>query len=159
MIKPTAQHGAALAISLVVLVLLMMLGLSAMYSNIAQGRMASNYESGVQAFNLAEAGIAEAMNTLNTGGAANGYDDELTTNGGTMLTANFGAGSYTVQALDDDDGDSNPNADANNRIRLRCVGTVRRARRAVEVLIGLSGGPPPAPPPAPVRLAWRQVTP
>jgi Tfp pilus assembly protein PilX len=153
--RRNAQGGAALAVSLLVLALLMMLGLSAMVSNITQGRMANNYESGVQAFNLAEAGIAEAMTGLAAGGAANGYTDELTTNGGTTLTANLGAGSYTVQAIDNDDGDSNPNADADGRIRLRAVGTVRGARRAVEVLLGLTTGTPPAP----VRLAWRQVTP
>ncbi len=155
MSKLTHQRGTALAVSLLLLALLMMLGISAMYSNIVQGRMATNYESGVQAFNLAEAGIADALNRLNTGGATNGFTDELTTNSGTMVTINFGTGNYTVRALDNDDGDSNPNADADGRITLQSAATVRGAKRTVELVVRLSPGPPATATP----LAWRQITP
>ncbi len=107
-----------------------------------QSRISGNYLATAQSFYLAEAGHQHAIGILNApgGGACDGFDDELTSNGGVMLDdIPFNGGSYTVSAIDNND-DGNPNDDSDDTIILTSDGKMGRSSSAVEVVITLGGG-------------------
>lgn len=58
----SAQRGTALVMSMVVLVILTILGLSAMRVSILETRMAGNLQDSTIAFQSAESGLAKALN-------------------------------------------------------------------------------------------------
>ena len=57
------QSGTALVMSMVVLVILTILGLSAMRVSVMETRMAGNIQDSTIAFQAAESGLAKALNT------------------------------------------------------------------------------------------------
>lgn len=60
------QHGAALVMSLVILLILTILGISAMGTSSLEQKMAGNMQEQHRAFQAAEAGLVQAMNTAGT---------------------------------------------------------------------------------------------
>lgn len=60
---PGKQSGTALVMSMVVLVILTILGLSAMRVSVMETRMAGNIQDSTIAFQAAESGLAKALNT------------------------------------------------------------------------------------------------
>lgn len=59
----TRQHGAALVMSLIILLILTILGISAMGTSSLEQKMAGNMQEQNRAFQAAEAGLTKAMNT------------------------------------------------------------------------------------------------
>lgn len=57
------QHGAALVMSLVILLILTILGISAMGTSSLEQKMAGNMQEQNRAFQAAEAGLVKAMNS------------------------------------------------------------------------------------------------
>jgi len=60
---PSRQQGTALIMAMVVLVILTILGMSAMRSSVLEVRMAGNIQDATIAFQAAESGLAKALNT------------------------------------------------------------------------------------------------
>ncbi len=143
--RPSADGhcgGSALIGSLMLAVMLATLGFIALTTMSLQSRISGNYLATAQAFYLAEAGHQHAIGLLNApgGGACDGFDDELTTNGGVMLDAiPFNGGTYVVSAIDNND-DGDPNDDSDDTIILTSDGQIGHASSAIEVVITLGGG-------------------
>jgi type IV pilus assembly protein PilX len=80
-LNPVRQSGAVLIVSLIILVVLTLLGITAMNTTVLQQRMASNTQERVHAFQAAETGLNQAF-------ADNlAYDVSSTYTGGEILTA------------------------------------------------------------------------
>ena len=70
--SPARQHGAALIISLIFLVLLTLIAVSAMQGTILQERMAGNTRNQMLAFQAAEAALSAGENSLAASGLPSG---------------------------------------------------------------------------------------
>lgn len=79
---PAAQRGTALVMSMVILVILTILGLSAMRVSILETRMAGNIQDSTIAFQTAESGLAKALNTGGSFDIHNTVKQEFTFNFG-----------------------------------------------------------------------------
>ena len=135
-------RGGALISSLMLAVVLATLGFAAITAMSLQSHISGNYLAAAKAFYTAEAGHQHAIGILNTpgGGACDGFDDELTTNGGVILDAvPFNDGTYDVWAIDNND-DGDPDVDSDDTIILTSDGRVSRASSAIEVVITIGGG-------------------
>jgi len=89
---PSRQQGTALIMAMVVLVILTILGMSAMRSSVLEVRMAGNIQDSTIAFQAAESGLAKA---LNTGGS---FDIHAKTT--ESFTFNFGKTTVETEFLD-----------------------------------------------------------
>ena len=85
-LERTRQSGAVLIVAMVILVVLTLLGVTAMNTTSLQERIAANTQESVRAFQAAETGYSQALND------GNAYDLSGTYTGGEAQTA-F-AGSY-----------------------------------------------------------------
>ena len=134
--------GGALIGSLMLAVVLTTLGFAAITTLTIQSRIGIGYANAAQAFYLAEAASQHAMGILDTpsGGACDGFDDELSTNGGVMLDGvPFAGGIYTTFATDNND-DGDPTDDSDNIIILTSDGRIGTSSSAVEVVVTIGGG-------------------
>jgi type IV pilus assembly protein PilX len=89
---PRRQHGSVLAVSLFILVILTIIGVSSMVSTTLEEKMSGNFRDRQMAFNAAETALAYAEDFVNTNiNAASVFDD---TNG--YYSPNNGPGSNDV---------------------------------------------------------------
>ena len=146
----TRQQGAALVVSLVIMTVMSILGITAVKKNVVQERMANSYRFGIESLNNAESGIIDALALINAGDLhVDGYDNELDPNGDgdladtwtvTLADPNNGV-FYELIMVDDDDGDGDPAVDSNEIVRLMAQGTGTSGTvRTVEVAIGTASG-------------------
>jgi hypothetical protein len=146
----TRQQGAALVISLVIMTVMSILGITAVKKNVVQERMANSYRFGIESLNNAESAITDAMAIVNANDLhVDGYDNELDPNGDgdvsdtwTMTLADPNNGVfYELIMLDDDDGDGNPAVDSNDIVRFMAQGVSSNGTvRTVEVAVGTGAG-------------------
>lgn len=135
-------RGGALIASLMLAVVLATLGFAAITTMSLQSRISGNYLAAAKAFYLAEAGHQHAISILNTpgGGGCDGFDDELTTNGGVILdNIPFNGGTYTTSAIDNDD-DGDPDTDTDDTIILTADAVAGQAKAAIEVVVTIGAG-------------------
>ncbi|ETX00613.1 MAG: hypothetical protein ETSY1_10575 [Candidatus Entotheonella factor] len=134
--------GAALINALLVMAMMTGLGVTAMTVSTFDSEITANDRSATQAFYVAEGGVHHAIAILRSpGGADNTFGDELTVNSGVMLdNMALGNGTYTVIAIDNDDGDGDMTLDSDNRIYLRSTGRQSGAESTIQVTVMASGG-------------------
>ena len=128
--RGNGQHGAVLLVALVLLVPLTLLAVTMAQRNTQGERMSGNYRDGERALLIADSAIEQAVAVLAaSGGADNGFNDELAGGGDLGLNnVSFGGGSFSVTLQDNDDGDSDPTIDSDNTVILNAVGLGDRRR-------------------------------
>lgn len=95
------SKGSASTIAILMIAVLSFIGVAAIMTSTTYLKISTNYQTGIQAFYTAEAGIEHAKKVL-IDGSVNGLDDELAI--GTILdNIALGDGSYTVQVTDNND--------------------------------------------------------
>ncbi len=134
------QRGAALAVSLVLLLPISLVAVSGMQSRNLEQRMASNFQQHLQAQSLAESGIKDALDLLEQPcGVDDGFDDQLQSNGGVLLNnISLGHGTYSVSAVNN--GVELPStSDSDGTIVLSSTGQVANLSVTVEQVVSQSG--------------------
>ena len=124
------ESGAVLVTTLLTILLLTAMGNVVMNTSIIETMMSNNYRTAAKALYIAEAGLQHGIGVLNsTGGAVDGFDDEI----GTTIASDtdFAGGSYTVTVADNDDGDFNTNVDSDDTIVLTAIGINSGGRRTI----------------------------
>ena len=131
----------ALMSALLVMLIMTGLGATAITLTTFDSEITANDRSTTQAFYLAEGGMQHAVAVLKAaGGADDGFDDELATNTGVMLSdVALGGGLYTVTALDNND-DADQTTDSDGRILIRSVGRQNGAVSIVQVAVTANAG-------------------
>lgn len=138
------QKGTVLIIALSLLLPLTLLGAALAERGMLEEKMSASHRNASLAFMVAESGVERALLVLQgTGGADDGFDDELKAGGDLGLNSlSIGSGTVTVTLHDNDDGDGKSNHDADGRVILRAVGSALTGRRRVELLLRRSAPPP-----------------
>ncbi len=134
------ERGAALVITLLLLVPMSMVALSGMQSRVLEQRMAGNFEQYLQAQSIADSGIQAALDLLERPcGVEDGFNDELQTNGGVMLNdVSLGQGAYTVTALNNS-AELPSTDDVDRMIVLSSTGTVGNVTETLAQVVRRNG--------------------
>lgn len=61
-VQPGSQRGVALVMAMVILIILTLIGISAMNTSLLQGKMSGNTQESTRAFEAAESALSKAMN-------------------------------------------------------------------------------------------------
>ena len=86
------QAGAVLVVSLILLVVLTLLGLSAMNFTSLEHKMAANTQEGYRAFQAAETGLTDAMDNVNSLDLSNPVTVDFGTLGATPASVSYSTG-------------------------------------------------------------------
>jgi hypothetical protein len=151
------QSGFSLPIALILLVPLTLLAVTVAKRSSLEESMAGAQKDGAQAMMNADSGLRLAdhiFDEIVAGTHAYEISDYLDALGqggvlkykGTDALTNYSLdeGTVTVTIRDNDDGDSDPYTDSDNRVVVRSVGLYQGAERIVEGIFSLSVAPPPA---------------
>lgn len=140
----TNESGFTLATVLILIMVLALLFITGTQWASQDISRTDKYRKSKESFNIAEAGIQQAVNFFDydgTGGspgaAGNGFDDELV---GTTWPVGFastalGGGTYSVSIADNDDNDSNTNDDIDNTVIVTSIGTINNYSTQIEAVI------------------------
>ena len=145
------EKGFVLPVGLMFLAIISMMGTTAVIVTTTDLKIGSNYYTNVQAFYEAEAGIQRGINDLKNNSGSS-FDDELLGDDGSSNTSDdgilsfqspgspvsFGAGTYSVQVIDNNDesGTDDPYDDIDDRVIIVSTGTVNGATKTIEVVFG-----------------------
>ena len=118
------QQGAALVISLIVLILMSLMVVGSSLSSVIELKIGNNVQFGNEAFQNAETGVVATVFELNDKElAVDGFDGllngQFTTTRSDPNTKIF----FDTIIVDDDDGDGDMSADSNNVVGLISQGT------------------------------------
>ncbi|MBI4639606.1 MAG: pilus assembly PilX N-terminal domain-containing protein [Candidatus Tectomicrobia bacterium] len=135
------EQGNVLVVCLMLMVVFTMLGMSAVLASTIWVRMMGNSRAGAQAFYAAQAGLAHAKGILrktNFNVALRGPDEKPgTSDDGTLKEATnvaFGSTTYSVQIIDNDDGDGDPLTDSDGKVLIRSTGKgLNNTQRQLEI--------------------------
>lgn len=138
------QRGMVLVISLLILALLLGAGVGAIVSTQTDLKTSSNLKTTTQAFYLAEAGIERAKSEIAGSKSFNsvlaGADGSKTSTGDNGIlsfgsSVSFAGGTYEVSVTDNDDGDRDSWADADNKVYISSKGTYGSSTRTIKALV------------------------
>jgi len=83
----TNQHGAALVMSLIILLILTILGITAMRTSSLQEKMSANIQESTRVFQIAESGLQKSMSTTGTFDLYAGSSNTFSYSGGSATVA------------------------------------------------------------------------
>ena len=135
------QKGAALIISLIMLLSMTILVMSSSRTSILELRMARNYQYAMEAFQHAESGIAVTTTELNImlDLPTDGFDGVI--NGQYRASMDGPTMFYNTILVDDSEVDADPTVDSNDMVRLISQGTsFDHASRTIEVRVAIDKG-------------------
>jgi hypothetical protein len=119
-LKKTTQSGFVIGLAMIAVLTMSFFLITASMTTRASVKVSGNYTKSIGTFNIAEAGLARARPLIEGGN----FTALLNTyNGINMIDPTpFNDGTYEVTMKDNDDGDSDPLADADNIIILSSIG-------------------------------------
>ncbi|MBU2520762.1 MAG: pilus assembly PilX N-terminal domain-containing protein [Proteobacteria bacterium] len=143
------EKGFVLPVGLMFLAILALLGTTAVIITTTDLKIGTNYKLSEQAFYVAEAGIQRGIDDMKNNSGSS-FDDELLGDDGSSNTSDdgilsfespgspvsFGAGTYSVQVIDNDDGDGNLFDDVDGKVIIASTGTVSGAKQTINVMFG-----------------------
>jgi len=140
----TNESGFTLATILILMMVLALLFITGTQWASQDISRTAKYRKSKESFNIAEAGIQQAINFLdydNTGdspgAAGNGFDDELvgTTWPAGFASTSFGGGTYSVFIDDNDDNDTDMDVDIDNTVVITSSGTIKGYTTQLEAVV------------------------
>ncbi len=144
------EQGMALALTLLVMPLLSLLGLTFLTLSLTEFQIAQNEVNATRAFGVAEAGVSHGRRYLAEAAGTTGFNILLNGSSGNpvpiVVLQNFsafgtGQGTYSVFVANNNTAyqgipaDVDPAVDTDNRLWLTAVGTYRDATRTVRALV------------------------
>ena len=128
------ERGSALLLAIVVVGILTMLGATFINLVTHEYRSAARQRQWVQAYYVAEAGMAKAWFTLKND--TRGFDGNL----GSLVSSlfdnvDFGSGNFSARIADNDDGDGDNVTDSDDILMLTSTGVVGDTTRTIEVTL------------------------
>ena len=124
-IKRKNQRGYVLVLAMIGMMTLMFFLITGVSTTSTTVKVSGNYAKTVDSFNYAEVGLAKARPILE---ASSNFTTVLTSHNPSdsnplIPTTGFNKGSYEVFIYDNDDGDGNAYADADNIVVVKSIGT------------------------------------
>ncbi len=134
----TNQRGVALLTALMIMVMLLILGFTALNITDIELAIASNEKIKAKAFYASEAGIQRALaNLITEYQDDDGWDNTLDPDGDNPLFSDetIGDSTYTVRVIDNDDGDGDTSSDSDDTVIIQATGSMLQSTQNIEAEI------------------------